>query len=203
MKIYAPIFIIIRILAYGLLLFGIAEGIYFDAANPMEEGYFGELTFTEITQEVFLFSLFLLYFFVGKKWKDIQVVTNFIALFFLMTFIREFNFLIDWWFYPVLGVMLVLVYLIVRDYRKIKEATVTFFSQPASSWFLSGLLVTLVFSRLLGRSKFWRLLYEEENYRLAKAATEEGIELLGDTLMLISGIELLLVYLFVKRKESE
>ena len=61
----------------------------------------------------------------------------------------------------------------------------------------------MVFSRLMGRSKFWRLLYEEENYRLAKAATEEGIELLGDTLMLISALEFLLYYLAVKRHNDK
>ena len=54
MKIYSPLFIVLRVLVYGALLFGIAEGIYFDAANPMEDGYFGEITFTEIGQEVML-----------------------------------------------------------------------------------------------------------------------------------------------------
>ena len=61
MKIYSPLFIILRILAYGLLFFGIAQGIFFDAAHPMEEGYFGELTFTEIGQETILFILFLFF----------------------------------------------------------------------------------------------------------------------------------------------
>jgi hypothetical protein len=31
----------------------------------------------------------------------------------------------------------------------------------------------------MGRSSFWRILYNEKNYRLAKAATEEGLELAG------------------------
>jgi hypothetical protein len=46
----------------------------------------------------------------------------------------------------------------------------------------------------MGRSKFWRLMYKDETYRLAKAATEEGIELLGDTIMLISAIEFFIYY---------
>ena len=53
MKLNSPLFVLLRILCYGLLLFGIAEGIFFDAAHPMEEGYFGEITFTEIGQKLF------------------------------------------------------------------------------------------------------------------------------------------------------
>ncbi len=200
MKIYHPVYIVLRVVIYGLLLFGFAEGIFFDAAFPMEDGYFGEITFTEIGQEIILFVLFLFYLFIGTKWKEIQVVSNLISLFFLMAFIREFNFLVDHWIYPVFVVFAVMIYLFIRDFKKIKQSTQAFFSQPASTWFLAGFLITLVFSRLFGRSKFWRLLYDEDNYRLAKAATEEGLELLGDGLMLISAIEFFLFYLFEKRK---
>ncbi len=202
MKIYSPLFIILRILAYGLLFFGIAQGIFFDAAHPMEEGYFGELTFTEIGQETILFILFLFYLFIGKKWKEIGVISNFVALFFLMAFIREFNFLIDKWIYPVLVIFVLMIWLFFRDFKKIKQAGIRFFSIPASQWLLAGLLVTMVFSRLFGRSKFWRILYPGESYRLAKAATEEGIELLGNTVMLISAIEFLLYYFFVYKKDD-
>lgn len=202
-KIYSPLFVILRIVVYGLLLYGMAQGIFFDAVHPMEDGYFGEITFTEIAQETFLFILFLFYLFIGMKWKEIRVISNFVSLFFLMAFIREINFLFDpYWIYPVLVVVAILAWLFIRDFKKIKQACIHFFSVPASQWFLSGLLITMVFSRLFGRSKFWRVLYSEENYRLAKAATEEGIELLGDTLMLISAIEFLLYYLFVIRKKN-
>ena len=202
MKIYSPVFMILRILAYGLLFFGISQGIFFDAAHPMEEGYFGELTFTEIGQETILFILFLFYLFLGKKWKEIRVISNFVALFFLMAFIREFNFLIDKWIYPVLMVFALMIWLFIRDFKKIKQASIRFFSVPASQWFVAGLLITMVFSRMFGRSKFWRILYPDESYRLAKAATEEGIELLGNTVMLISAFEFLLYYFFVYKKED-
>lgn len=201
MKLYSPLLIVLRILVYASLMYGIAEAIFFDAANPMEEGYFGEITLTEIGQEIILFTLFVFYLFIGFKWKEIQVVSNFVSLFFLMAFIREFNFILDGWIYPVLVVLGILIYLIIRDFKKIKAATIAFFSRPAAHWFIAGLVVTLVFSRLMGRSKFWRLLYHDESYRLAKAATEEGLELMGDTLMLISGIEFLLIYLFEIRKK--
>jgi len=202
MKIFSPLFIVIRIVAYSLLMFGIAEGILYDAAHPIGESYFSENTFTEITQEIILFGLFVFYLILGFKWREIQPVANFVSLFFLMSFIREFNFLVEGWIYPVLVVLAIFVWLFVRDFKKIKAASIRFFSTPASSWFLSGFLITYIFSRLLGRSKFWKLMYHDESYRLAKAATEEGIELLGDTLMLIGAIEFILYYWSEKRKIS-
>ncbi len=203
MKIYSPLFVAIRVIAYSLLIYGIAEGIFFDAAHPMEEGYFGEITFTEIGQEVILFILFWFYLILGLKWREIQPVSNLVSLFFLMSFIREFNFLIDKWIYPVLLVFAFFVWLFVRDFKKIREATIRFFSVPASSWLLTGFLITYIFSRLMGRSKFWQLLYTDESYRLAKAATEEGIELLGITIMLIGAIEFLVYYFAIQRIKNE
>lgn len=199
MKIYSPLFIAFRVVAYSLLMFGVAEAIFFDAAHPMEVGYFGEITFTEIGQELILFILFGFYLILGFKWKEIQPVSNIVSLFFLISFIREFNFLIDKWIFPVLIVFAVIIWLVIRDFKKIKTATIQFFSVPASAWFFSGFLITYIFSRLFGRSKFWQLLYSEESYRLAKAATEEGLELLGNTIMLIGAIEFLL-YLLAERK---
>ena len=202
MKIYSPLFIAIRVIVYSLLVYGMAEGIFFDAAHPMEDGYFGEITFTEITQEVILFILFLFYLRLGFKYKPVQPVVNIVSLFFLISFIREFNFLIEHWIYPVLLVFLIIGWLVIRDFKKLRQATITFFSQPASAWFFAGFLVTYIFSRLLGRSKFWRLLYDESTYRIAKAATEESVELLGNTVMLISAIEFFLIVWVEKKGES-
>jgi hypothetical protein len=52
----------------------------------------------------------------------------------------------------------------------------------------------------MGRSKFWLELYDESIYRMAKAATEEGLELMGNTLMLISAVEFALVFWNKKQK---
>jgi len=103
-------------------MFGIAEGIFFDAAHPMEDGYFGEITFTEIGQEIILFVLFAFYLIIGYRWREIQPVSNLVSLFFLMSFIREFNFLVDKWIFPVLIVFAFFVWLFVRDFKKNKGA---------------------------------------------------------------------------------
>jgi hypothetical protein len=197
MKIYTPLAVALRVIIYSLLMFGVAEIIRLDALFPMEDGYYGEISFTEISQEIILFALFILYMVMGRRYNSVQPVTNILSLFFLASFIREFNFLIAWWVYLVIPVVLLALWLLVRDFKKLKNATVLFFSQPASVWFLSGFLITYIFSRLIGRSSFWRLLYDENTYRLAKAATEEGLELAGDVMMLISALEFFLYFHFV------
>jgi len=202
MSIYKPFYIVVRIIVYSLLMAGVFLAVKYDALYPMGEGYFGELSFTEISQEIILFILFGCYLFLGRKYKQVRPVVNILSLLFLIMFIREFNFFIDWWLYPVLFILVVIGWLTVRDYKMLKSATVEFFTHPASAWFLAGLIVTCVFSRLFGQSAFWRILYDESIYRLAKAATEEGIELLGDTLMLISGIEFIFI-LMQKNKGLE
>lgn len=194
MKNYTPLFIAIRVIVYSLLVFGIAELIRFDAISPLEEALFGEISRTEFSQEFILLVLVIFYLLLGRRYKPVQPVSNLVALFLLIGFIREMNFLIPWWFWPALLVLITAIWLVWRDFRKLKSATQEFFSQPASAWFFAGVLITYVFSRLMGRSKFWLELYDESNYRMAKAATEEGLELMGDLLMLISAIEFALVF---------
>jgi hypothetical protein len=201
MKLFSPLFVFFRLVIYGLITYGMAEIIFFDAANPYGDSYFSERALTEILQEIILFTLFGLFLFVGYKYKKIQPFGNLVALFFLASFIREFNFLDFSWSIPALVVLLVALGLFYRDRNKMKAAFIQFFRAPASVWLWSGFLLTYIFSRLLGRSKFWLLMYSEDSYRLAKAATEEGLELMGDTLMLVGAVEFFLFWYFSKRKE--
>ena len=181
--------IFLRVILYSFMVAGVYAAIRFDAVHPMEDGYFGEISMTEILQELILLFLFLFYLLSGFKNRDIQPVTNLVSLFFLISFIREFNFIIEWWLYPVLLVLLIMAWFFYRDFNKMNSASVAFFSKPASAWLLAGFTITYVFSRLFGQSSFWLILYDDSNYRLAKAAVEEGLELLGNTVMLISAIE--------------
>ncbi len=203
MKLYSSLFIGFRLLVYALMLLGVAEGIYFDAAHPMEEGYFGELTFTEIGQETILFVMFLFFLVISRKWFEISTIALLASLFYLASFIREFNFLVEHWMYLVLPVLALAGWILYRDRRKFGQSLESFFRVPASGLLVSGLLITYIFSRLFGRSKFWQLLYHDESYRLAKAATEEGLELLGNFLMLIAGCEFFLYYWFEIKSKNE
>ncbi|WP_372949549.1 hypothetical protein [Mariniphaga sp.] len=200
MKNFTPLLIAIRVIVYSFFVFGIAELIRFDAMFPLEDALFGEISRTEISQEFILLVLVIFYLLLGRRYKPVQPVSNLVAMFLLIGFIRELNFIIEWWLWPALLVLFTAFWLVWRDFKKLKNATQEFFAQPASVWFFAGILMTYVFSRLMGRSKFWLELYDESIYRMAKAATEEGLELMGDLLMLISAIEFALVFWNKKRK---
>ncbi|MFW6289648.1 MAG: hypothetical protein ACOC0R_01670 [Mariniphaga sp.] len=118
MRIYTPLSVVIRLVVYSLLFFGAAEMVRLDALFPMEEGYYGEISFTEFSQEIILLALFILYLIAGRKYLVIRPVTNILSLVFLASFIREFNNFIPWWFYLVLPVLLVIAGLLIRDYKK-------------------------------------------------------------------------------------
>ena len=200
---YTPLKIAVRVVVYSLFILGLAEIIMLDAMFPLVDGYFGEISRTEFSQEFILLLLVIFYMLLGNWHRPIKPVSTIIALFLLISLIRELNFLIPtWWIYPVLLVLAVIFWLVWRDFSKLRKATMEFFAQPASGWFFSGILVTFVFSRLMGRSKFWLLMYDESNYRMAKAAVEESIELMGYGLMLLSAVEFALVYFFGKKRDE-
>jgi len=202
MRNYTPLFIAIRVIIYSMFIYALAEAIRFDALYPMEDGYFGEISRTEFSQEFILLVLVVFYLLLGKRYQPVQPVSNLVALFLLIGLIRELNFIISWWFWPALLVLMTALWMVWRDFKKLKSATQEFFAQPASAWFFAGFLITYVFSRLMGRSKFWLLMYDESNYRMAKAATEEGMELMGYGLMLISAVEFALVF-WNRNKKNE
>jgi len=64
-----------------------------------------------------------------------------------------------------------------------------FINQPAFGIMLSGFLVVFVFSRLFGRGTFWMALMGEHSLRSVKNVAEEGTELVGYFLILISTME--------------
>ncbi len=175
---YTPLKIAVRVVVYSLFILGLAEIIMLDAMFPLVDGYFGEISRTEFSQEFILLLLVIFYMLLGNWHRPIKPVSTIIALFLLISLIRELNFLIPtWWIYPVLLVLAVISWLVWRDFSKLRKATMEFLHSPPRSGSFRN-FETFVFSRLMGRSKFWLLMYDESNYRMAKAAVEESIELM-------------------------
>ena len=56
---------------------------------------------------------------------------------------------------------------------------------------MSGLLVLVVFSRLFGYGPFWKAIMDDPSYRTVKTIVEEGVELMGYFLILVSSFEYL------------
>ena len=65
MKTFSPVYVVVRIILYSLLMFGMAEAIRFDALHPVGDSFFSEYTLTEFGQELILFILFIFFLFLG------------------------------------------------------------------------------------------------------------------------------------------
>lgn len=181
-----------RILAYVGFMILLNAIFMYDAQNPTVTGKFGEVSLTEITQELFLFVLGIIFIITGRYDKQITAISNLLSVFFFMAFIREFNNYIDFWFFLVLPLILLFAWFIYRDRHKLIPATRSLLELPSTAYMIIGFLVTFVFSRFFGRTVFWEAILEQDYNRWAKNAAEEGLELLGYALFLIGGIEILI-----------
>ncbi len=180
-----------RVILYSLLMVLLNAVFFYDARHATATGKFGELSGTEILQELFLFLSGVLFLITGRKDKTLAPVTNLVSLLFFMAFIREFNNQLEYWFYLVLPLALLSGWLLLRNRHVLFPALLRFIRKPEIPWFIAGFLVTFVFSRFFGRTAFWEALLEGNYSRWAKNAAEEGVELLGCSFFLIAGIEIL------------
>jgi len=192
-----------RVLVYAGLLILLNAIYMYDAKNPTVTGKFGEVSMTEVTQEVFLFLLVVMFIFIGRIDRQLKPIANLISVFFLMAFIREFNNWIDFWFCLVLPLMVLFAWLLFRDRKKIFPALHRFLENSYTAYFMTGFLVTFVFSRFFGRTVLWEAILESDYNRWAKNAAEEGIELLGYTLFFIGGVEILLSVIRKRREVKQ
>lgn len=181
---------VVRVLLYAALMVFLNVVFLYDAGHATATGKFGELSATELLQELFLLLSGLLFMVAGIRKRSLAPVTNLLALLFLMAFVREFNNQISFWFYLVIPLILLAGWLLFRDRHRLLPAASDFALRKETPWFVAGFLVTFLFSRLFGRTRFWELLLEADYSRWAKNAAEEGVELLGCSFFLVAAIEL-------------
>ena len=191
---------IFRIILYAGIMFLLNVIYMYDAQNLTSTGKFGEISATEIVQEVFLFLSGLMFIFVALRNKDLKTIAWLTSLFFFMAFIRELNNFIDFWFYLILPLVLIFVWILFHDLKNFFPSLAKLLELPATAYLVIGFLITFVFSRLFGRTKFWEALLESDYNRWAKNAAEEGIELLGYTLLFIGSVEIFLSAMRKSRK---
>ena len=105
---------ILRFLGYIGIMFLINAIYMHDAQMVTSTGKFGEISVTEITQEVFLFLSAFMFLFIGRMDHSLSTVSNLISIFLTMSFIRELNNYIDFWFYLVLPLIFLFIWIIIN-----------------------------------------------------------------------------------------
>jgi len=161
----------LRFVCYAILLLGISKIIEIDMGLQS----FKESSNTEHAQDFLLFISFMLSFFIGYRFKKI----------------REFSF-----------VILVYAVFIFKKFKTLLRQIGKLSDHISFGMLTMGILIIHVFSRLYGRKKIWKALMGEDNFiRTVKDASEEGIELLGYSIIFIGVIELCL-YTISKSKNN-
>ena len=193
----------IRFLVYAIVMLIAVMTIHWDGKQEVALA-FGENSMTEYLQELYLLITALLFAFSGKYNKDKQGFTILLSGFFLVLFIREFDWLFDkivhgFWQYPALLVTAVTIGIALKFKATIVSAMASFTRQTSFGTFISGFLTMMLFSRLFGKGTLWKSLMGDHYIRSVKNAVEEGTELLGYSLILISAIE----YFISMRKKPE
>lgn len=168
-----------------------------------------ESSMTEYFQETLLFLTVLSFAYTAKKESSTRHFCVLVTGFFTCMLIREFDGVFDqimhgFWVYPAL---LVTIVSIVYASREIRQTIHTFAHFTLSRHFFSlclGMTLLLVFSRLFGMGKFWHGILGTDDYnRMINRVVEEGLEVLGYTIIFYSSVGYLQSFLAWRKHRLE
>lgn len=148
-----------------------------------------EYSLTEISQQTSLLLVVCCFIFISKFYSQHRHFHVLLAGFFTCMLIRELDVYFDqliqhgFWFYPAIFVALASITYAWRGNEANVSALVEFINHKCFYSFCSALVIILVFSRLFGMGDLWQVLMGDNYIRQVKNSFEEGIELLGYSLL--------------------
>jgi len=166
----------------------------------------GEISVTEIVQEILLFITITIFWYIAWKDKKIRSMLILIASFFSMLFIREMDFFLDYiqhgfWFWIDLPFALfVLSYIIFFSNNSIIKPLIDFTESKAFIFLVIGLIILLLLSRTLGSGNLlWNHLLPVMYAAKAKTVVQEGLELFGYDFIFYGSI----IYYYIHKSASK
>lgn len=178
--------------------FAVVGVIYLDVA--IFKNNVGEISATEILQEMALFAISALFFWQAKAHPALRGGMVLVGGFFGCMFIRELDALFDlihygaWVYFASLLAVLCVLWAAVTPKTSLRGLS-TFLAHPACHYMVCGLVLILVFSRVFGMNILWKAVMREEYVRAVKNIVEEGTEFMGYVLCLGATIA------FIRRSE--
>ena len=175
-------------------------------ARSTEVMKFSENTFTEWAQQLCLLIMALLFGATAWRRPSIKALSIILMGISLVGLVREYNnFFNDKvfdgaWQLTALIVLLVVVFLFYPHRKSLVSNLRDYQGSLSQGFLLAGFLTTFIYSRLFGRTIFWEALMEDNYLQSAKNAAEEGVELLGYSLLLMAAIEYFIRYNHQKYK---
>ena len=188
-----------RLIVYGLLVFLLAEFMFWEAGRAVEGDKFTESSYVEYLQSLLLLLSCILLIWTYKKFHALRYTAVLMFGFLGASLIREQDVFFETyigmstWQIPVYALLAGVAYIIVKNFSVFLVEIEEYISSTPFGLFLMGFLTTYVFSRLFGRTVFWNAVMEDNYFRTVKNAAEECLELYGYMIIFISVIEMLLL----------
>lgn len=183
-----------RVAAYAVLLGLIAAGMLWGAV-VYDSAFYDEVGPVETFQTVFVLGAALIFLSAaGIDRERISTAVLIAGLFFCMA-VRESDYFLDElvcrnaWKVIVAGIVFFFAHYAVRNRQEAIRSVMSFMSESSFGIFISGLLVLIVFSRLFGYGPFWKAIMDDSSYKTVKTIVEEGVEVMGYFLLLVSSLE--------------
>ncbi|QTL97432.1 hypothetical protein GM661_05265 [Iocasia frigidifontis] len=175
---------------FGILLFVTVILQVFFIDLLVLKNFITENSLTEIAQELILGIIISLFIYIAWLCPKLKYGMLVIAGFFACLLIREMDFLTDKisisWFYFVLAVVLGCLFLAIKYYESVIYGLNDFCKSDSYYIMVCGLILIFSFARLMGMKILWRNLLGTAYVRVVKNAVEEGSELVGYLLCLVS-----------------
>ena len=190
---------LLRAFIYLITLFGVGYLIGLEGYELKDAAVYSEHTLTEHMQDIMTFSSFVLFLHASREDSKLKIAGTLLAALMAMMFVRESDALLDKYVYDgawqmIVSVIIVSVFIFLWGKFNSIYASLKAYSETACyGTCLSGLVIVLAFSRMMGRNSFWASVMGDNYVRIVKNIVEEGTETLGYTLILISAIELVLI----------
>ena len=185
-------FTFFRYLIYAILTYGLMEFMLFDAVHNTYDEQFSEASLVETGQNIIL-GLSLIFL---ARSKSFHLIKYLLLLIIGLFFIREQDAFLDDYVAKHAWKVLCGIYALLIGYKiytlrdRIKSEIDQFMTSASSGILFIGLTTLLIFSRMFGRKKFWKVVEGTEEYtRNVKNAAEECTELFAYFLIFIGVVE--------------
>lgn len=190
-------------IAYGVIFFLIcsflsivAPAMVYIDLNILKIGM-QEFSFTEISQTFFLFLSIYFYFKISIAYKDQRGFYLLVSGFFACMLIREQDTYFDminhgFWVYPAILVALFTIgFVFLRCRDSVLLPMANYVGTPSYYILVISLVIILVFSRVFGSGNLiWQPVMGEAYLPVYKNVIQEGLELFGYILLMLSGFML-------------
>lgn len=184
-----------RCFFYAVAMAAVTLLITAEAVPGHADDLYNEWSLTEWFELCFILLALCVVMRVGALVRTRKPLAMVLSGMLLIAMVREADMFLDMfvfdgaWQVLVAVIGAVTIWLVWYRRSALGSAVQEFISQPAFGMMLSGFLVVFVFSRLFGRNAFWMALMGEECLRSVKNVAEEGTELMGYALILMSTME--------------